>query len=82
VAQAGTTFRKKQRITRDRYIPASAPRRLRQQGIHVTVPNRELYEELGLSRFAKYRALRYLEQIGAIAIFQDGKTVMRVSLLW
>jgi hypothetical protein len=46
-----------------------------------TVPNRELYEELGLSRFAKYRALRYLEKIGAITIFQDGKTVMRVSLL-
>lgn len=47
-----------------------------------TVPNRELYEELGLSRFAKYRTLRYLERVGVIAIFEHGRTTMRVSLLW
>ena len=47
-----------------------------------TVPNRELYEELGLTRFTKYRTLRYLERVGVIAIFQHGRTTMRVSLLW
>jgi hypothetical protein len=47
-----------------------------------TVPNRELYEELGLTRFTKYRTLRYLERAGVIAIFQHGRTTMRVSLLW
>ena len=47
-----------------------------------TVPNRELYEELGLTRFTKYRTLRCLERVGVIAIFQHGRTTMRVSLLW
>ena len=47
-----------------------------------TVPNRELYEELGLTRFVKYRALRCLEEVGVIAISQNGRAAMLVSLLW
>jgi hypothetical protein len=47
-----------------------------------TVPNRELYEELGLTRFAKYRALRHLEQAGAVALAHNGKHTTLAKLLW
>jgi hypothetical protein len=47
-----------------------------------TVPNHELEEELGVSRFAKSRALRLLEAAGAIAVIRKGKSAALVKLLW
>jgi DNA-binding GntR family transcriptional regulator len=47
-----------------------------------SVPNRELYEELGLSRWTKYRALDGLEEAGVIAVVRDGQRAMLVRLLW
>jgi hypothetical protein len=47
-----------------------------------SVPNRELDEELGLSRYSKYRALHHLEQAGIIAVTQGGKRATRIKLLW
>jgi hypothetical protein len=47
-----------------------------------TVPNRELYEDLGISRFTKYRTLRLLREAGAIAIILNGKRTMQAKLLW
>ena len=47
-----------------------------------TTPNRELYEELGVTRFTKYRALRLLEVAGAVAVIRKGKSTALVKLLW
>ena len=47
-----------------------------------TVPNRELKEELGLSRKAKYGALHYLEEAGAVALVRNGKHAIQVQILW
>jgi hypothetical protein len=47
-----------------------------------TVPNRELYQELGVSRFTKYRTLSLLEAAGAIAVIRKGKRAILVKLLW
>jgi hypothetical protein len=44
-----------------------------------TVPNQEL-AELGVTRQAKYRALRHLEQAGEITITRNGKQAMQVIL--
>lgn len=45
-----------------------------------TVPNRALLEELGLSRFAKYRGLRHLEAAGIITLVRAGKQAAIVRL--
>jgi DNA-binding transcriptional ArsR family regulator len=47
-----------------------------------TVPAKALEEDLGLSRYTRYRALQHLEQAGGIAISRDGNKAMRVKLLW
>jgi hypothetical protein len=47
-----------------------------------SVPNRELHEELGLSRWTKYRALDGLEEAGVIAVIRNGQRAMLVRLLW
>ncbi|MGA8692911.1 MAG: hypothetical protein WB689_03545 [Xanthobacteraceae bacterium] len=47
-----------------------------------TVPTKELDEELGLSRFTRYRAFKHLEQAGGIVVSRVGKKTMRVKLLW
>ena len=47
-----------------------------------TVPAQKLEEELGLSRFARYRAFKHLEQAGGIAIRYNGQKAMQVKLLW
>jgi hypothetical protein len=47
-----------------------------------TVPGKALEEDLGLSRFTRYRAFHRLEQAGGIAISHDGNKAMRVKLLW
>ena len=46
-----------------------------------TVPNRELHEELSLSRKIKYQTLQHLEAAGVIATFRDGKSALRVRML-
>jgi hypothetical protein len=46
-----------------------------------TVPNESLREDLGLNRKAKYRALRYLERAGIIALTRDGKRALQVQIL-
>jgi DNA-binding transcriptional ArsR family regulator len=47
-----------------------------------SVPNGELGERFGIERSTKYRALRRLEKAGAIAIVRDGKSAIRVRILW
>jgi hypothetical protein len=47
-----------------------------------TVPNQDLYRELGLDRFTKYRALQCLEEAGAITLVRAGKRALRVRILW
>ena len=46
-----------------------------------TVPNESLREDLGLSRKAKYQALRHLERAGIIALTRDGKRALQVRML-
>ena len=55
---------------------------LRQRNQTVTLSNGEL-ERLGISRYAKYRALAWLRGAGVIAIEEarNGRSV-RVTLLW
>jgi hypothetical protein len=45
------------------------------------VPNKELKEELGISRFIKYRTLDHLEKAGALAVVRKGKKIL-VRHLW
>jgi len=47
-----------------------------------SVPAKALDEELGLSRFTRYRAFKHLEQVGGIVVSRVGKKAMRVKLLW
>jgi hypothetical protein len=47
-----------------------------------TVPNRALFEELGLTRSAKYHTLSHLERAGVIVVAHDSKRTLRVRLLW
>lgn len=47
-----------------------------------SVPAKALDEELGLSRFTRYRAFKHLEQAGGIVVSRVGKKAMRVKLLW
>jgi DNA-binding transcriptional ArsR family regulator len=47
-----------------------------------TVPAKALEEDLGLSRFTRYRALEHLKQAGGIAVSRDGNKAMLVKLLW
>jgi hypothetical protein len=51
-------------------------------GDRFTVPNQELRKELGVNRYAKYRALQCLERAGAIALTRDGKRTLQVQILW
>ena len=44
-----------------------------------TVPNKELLEDLGMSRKVKYQALRHLEKAGAIALVRNGKHALQVQ---
>jgi hypothetical protein len=46
-----------------------------------TVPNQDLQMELGLDRYVKYRALKWLEKAGAIALVRDNKRALRVRIL-
>ncbi len=46
----------------------------------VTVPNSEVTELLGLSRWAKHRALLGLEQAGVIRIIENGRRTVKVQL--
>jgi hypothetical protein len=47
-----------------------------------TVPAKNLEEDLGLSRFTRYRAFQHLEEAGGITVSYDGTKAMRVKLLW
>jgi hypothetical protein len=47
-----------------------------------TVPNKSLYEDLGLSRWVKYGALETLEEAGAITLIRDNKQALQVHILW
>ena len=47
-----------------------------------TVPAQKLNEELGLSRYARYRAFNHLKQAGGLAVSHNGNKAMRVKLLW
>ena len=46
-----------------------------------TVPNQTLIDDLGVSRFTKYRALYHLERARVIAITRDGHHALQVTLL-
>jgi hypothetical protein len=46
-----------------------------------TVPNEALWQDLGLSRYVKYKALRHLERARVIAITRDGNHALGVKLL-
>jgi len=46
------------------------------------VPNDTLHQELGLSRFVKYRTLRCLKRAGAIAVVRGNKRALQVRILW
>ena len=55
---------------------------LRQRRQTVALPNGEL-SRLGISRYAKYRALAWLRGAGIIAIEETGSgRAVRVTLLW
>jgi hypothetical protein len=56
-------------------------RRVICRGDVFTVPNEALWEELGLSRYVKYKALRHLEKTRVIAITRDGNHAPGVKLL-
>jgi hypothetical protein len=45
-----------------------------------TVPDKELFEELGVTRFVKYRTLRHLEGAGLVAVARNGHLVTRVTM--
>jgi hypothetical protein len=47
-----------------------------------TVPNDALEEDLGLSRYVKYKALRRLERAGVITLIRNGKHALQARLLW
>jgi hypothetical protein len=57
----------------------------RQRAIHrsrtVTVTNVHLLTELGIDRYAKYRALKRLARAGIIAIKHHNKRALRVTFL-
>jgi hypothetical protein len=46
-----------------------------------TVSNDILEEDLGLSRYVKYKALRHLEKAKVIALTRNGKRALHVQLL-
>jgi hypothetical protein len=46
-----------------------------------TVPNQELHAELDIGRLVKYRTLKRLEKVGAIALIRTGKRVLQVQIL-
>src|SRR5262249_22072284 len=46
-----------------------------------TVPNEALGEDLGLSRYVKYKALRHLEQAKVIAVTRNGNHALGIKLL-
>jgi hypothetical protein len=46
-----------------------------------TVPNEVLREDLGLSRYVKYKALRHLEQARVIAVTRNGNQALGVRLV-
>jgi hypothetical protein len=46
-----------------------------------TVPNEALWEDLGLSRYVKYKALRNLEKAGVLTITRNGNHPLGVKLL-
>ena len=44
-----------------------------------TVPNRELYEELGLTRYTKYRLLHRLKAAGLVIVTTSGSRTLTVQ---
>jgi hypothetical protein len=44
--------------------------------------NTELYADLGLTRFAKYRGLRHFEKVGMVRRLKTGPRDTSVELLW
>jgi hypothetical protein len=45
-------------------------------------PNAELYDDLGLTRFAKYRALRRFEKVGMVRRLKTGPKDTSIELIW
>jgi hypothetical protein len=45
-----------------------------------TVPNKALFEDLGVSRLVKYRTLQRLEKVGIVVLARTGKRTLRVQI--
>ena len=52
------------------------------KGKPFPLSNVELQRRFGIDRWTKYRALRRLENVGAIALVREGKNAIQVQMLW